>query len=76
VNFVQFYYICPTNAQYILTMCFLKHSYLFRRLYFILWVSLIMYAKDTKLIKWRYLYRWYTATNHTTILYSRVRVSL
>ena len=53
VHFVEFYYICPTNAQYtsISTVCFLKHRYMFRCLYIVLRQSLIMYTKVTKLIE-------------------------
>jgi len=57
VRFVEFYFICPTNAQNILKICFLKHCYIFRCIYIILRESLIMFTKATKLIKWKHIYR-------------------
>ena len=57
VNFVEFYCIFPTKALHINNICFLKHCYMFRRLYIILRKSLIVYAKVTKLIKWKHLCR-------------------
>jgi len=49
VHFLQFCYICPTYAQYMLTIiCLLWHRYMFRCLYIILREFLIMYDKVTK----------------------------
>jgi hypothetical protein len=39
---------------YIKSICFLKHCYMFQCLYIIFRESLILYAKITKLIKWKY----------------------
>jgi hypothetical protein len=56
MHFVEFYYICPTNAQYVLTIiCFLEHSYMLRCLYIILREFLITCAKVTELMKWKHL---------------------
>jgi len=50
MHFVEFYYICPTNAHYMLTIiCFLQHFYMFQCLYIILKEFIIRYAEVTKL---------------------------
>ena len=58
VHFVEFYNICPTNAEYIYidNICFLKHSYMFRCLYVIRRESLINFCNNL-------LYKCYSLIN-------------
>ena len=55
VYFVEFYYICPTNAQYLLKITVSSSIPQVSIFHIILRESLIMYAKVTELIKWEHL---------------------